>query len=860
MDTRRFSAGVRRVWNRSGDVLLAVALFAASIYLYLQTLAPSVVTLFDDSLEFPLVAHRLAIAHPTGYPFYTLLARLLALGPGRNVAWSVNLLSAIAGALTVALVYGLTRQLTKRRLPALLGAAALAVSPVFWSQAVIAEVYTLAGAFVAGVLLVALRWARQPLLPVEPFSLILAPPTKAGSRFLAGEGAWARVPEGVRRAGARLQALYRRFLPAVPPSRRLRLHPRIYALAAMFGLSLTHHRLMLVLAPTLLVYILLVERRVLSRAGLLGPEYPDKPRWRQVVGRPAVLLLLCLAGPLVLYLYLPWRGSTGSLDGTYTNTLVGFVRWVMASSYTSFLSDNPLARDLGAGFYGGLFWQQFGPAGLALALVGLIGLVRRPKELVLTGLAFVSYVLFAVVYRVPDIEVFAIPAFLVAAVWVGAGLDYAADLLRMRGASLTVRRLLAVALVLIFVAAVIQPGVIATRNFPDLDLSRQWTARDFGFYVLQQPLPDRATVVGVLGEMTLLRYMQETVGLRPDIETVAADDEQVRLNAVKVALADGGAVFITRPLPGLTKDYALGAVTGMIDVAGELETLLRVAAPEYDLTDPPRAIDVTPVPGLELLGYGLRQHDGHWQAWERLKLWWRAPQGLVEPLKISARLLDASGMTVAAADAEPVSGSYPTTLWRAGEVVADAYEIPLPPGLPPGQYTPVVVIYEPDTGEERGRVELEPVRLEGNPARPPRRALEDSVDQAVYARFADVELLGYSAPDATVAIGSGNALQLTLLWQAREEPSGDWRATFWLEGDAEYSLGTVPLGGRFPASEWAPGQLVRQWPNLQVPAHAPPGPYQLVMRVTRDGQPVPWGRWWFPMGSDLDLGTVRVER
>ena len=46
--------------------------------------------------------------------------------------------------------------------------------------------------------------------------------------------------------------------------------------------------------------------------------------------------------------------------------------------------------------------------------------VKLPKELVLTGLAFVSSVLFAVVYRVPDIEVFAIPAFLIAAVWIDA--------------------------------------------------------------------------------------------------------------------------------------------------------------------------------------------------------------------------------------------------------------------------------------------------------------------------------------------------------------------------------------------------------------------------------------------------------
>ena len=150
----RLIAAARRAWHRTGDGLVAAGLFAASLAVYIHTLAPSVAALFDDSLEFPLVVHRLAIAHPTGYPLYTLLGRLAveALGAQQNPAWAVNLVSAAAAALTVALVYLATRELARRRLPPLLGAAVLACSPIFWSQAVIAEVYTLNTAFVAGLL------------------------------------------------------------------------------------------------------------------------------------------------------------------------------------------------------------------------------------------------------------------------------------------------------------------------------------------------------------------------------------------------------------------------------------------------------------------------------------------------------------------------------------------------------------------------------------------------------------------------------------------------------------------------------------------------------------------------------------
>jgi hypothetical protein len=857
--TEPVTATARKVWDRAGDGLLTAGLFVTSLILYVLTLAPSVAALFDDSLEFPLVAHELAIAHQTGYPLYTLLGRLFTLAPWRDVAWRVNLPSAIAGGLTVALVYLVTRQLTRRRLPALLGAVALAASPVFWSQSVIAEVYTLNAAFVAAILLLALYWARRPLLPVRPFSLLQVPPKERASRFLSNAGTWARVPLALRRVAYRAYALYRRVFPTVPPKRRLRLHPLIFALASLYALSLTHHRLMLLLVPALLVFLLLVERRVLSRAALLGPEHPNWPGWLQLAGRPVVLLILCLVLPLLLYLYLPLRGHVGSLDGAYANTWSGFWRWVMASNYGAFLGENPLARDLDAAFYAGLFWRQFGPVGLALAVVGLIGLVRQPKALALTGLAFLTYVLFAVAYRVPDVEVFFIPAILLVAIWIGVGLDYDADLVRIRGRSLAVRRLLAVCGVLLFLAAIAQPLLVAGRNYPDLDLSRRWIVHDYGRYLLAQEFPlDSSTVVGLGGEVTLLRYFQETAGLRPDIDTIRADDEATRREAVDTALAQGRTVHITRPLPGLADDYALGSITGVIDVAGDMETLIHVGDPSYQAPALPRRVGEEVIPGLELLGYGLRPHGGHWQAWGRLRLWWQAPEGLEEPFKVSARLMDAQGQIVAATDAEPVAGAYPAPAWRPGEIVADAYEIPLPAGLPPGEYRPLVVVYEPATGIEMGRIELSPVHLAGNPERPPRRALEASVSEPAYARFGEVELLGFTPPGPEMAYLPGDVLPLLLLWQASDQPRGGLWAEFWLEGADTAPLGEEPVGGSFPVSEWSAGQVVRQRPDLRVASGVPPGVYRLIMRVSRDGQPVPWGRGLVPMGSDLLLGPVHV--
>jgi hypothetical protein len=73
---------------------------------------PSIVELFDDSLEFQLVGPTFGIAHPTGYPLYVIVAdsgvACFAIG---NWAWRMNILSALFGAIAVGLLFALTRRM-----------------------------------------------------------------------------------------------------------------------------------------------------------------------------------------------------------------------------------------------------------------------------------------------------------------------------------------------------------------------------------------------------------------------------------------------------------------------------------------------------------------------------------------------------------------------------------------------------------------------------------------------------------------------------------------------------------------------------------------------------------------------------
>jgi len=147
----------RRTIASEIDAALAVAVAGVSLALYARTLAPDV--LGGDAGELQFVPWILSLAHPTGYPLQTLLGHLWArLLPWGTVAWRANLLSAAAGSAGVVLLYGAARGYGATRGAALLAALALALSDVYWGQAIVADKYALTAALLAALLWATARW------------------------------------------------------------------------------------------------------------------------------------------------------------------------------------------------------------------------------------------------------------------------------------------------------------------------------------------------------------------------------------------------------------------------------------------------------------------------------------------------------------------------------------------------------------------------------------------------------------------------------------------------------------------------------------------------------------------------------
>lgn len=142
------------------DVLIAVIIGVVALGVYVRTLAPDI--LYSDSAEFQTLAYTLGVAHPTGYSVYMFIGRLFGYLPIGTLAWRINLLSAVAAAGTVAGVFLLGCYVTKRRIAAVFGSFALLISYTFWSQAVLAEVYTVGTLWWVLVMLALWHWGQRP--------------------------------------------------------------------------------------------------------------------------------------------------------------------------------------------------------------------------------------------------------------------------------------------------------------------------------------------------------------------------------------------------------------------------------------------------------------------------------------------------------------------------------------------------------------------------------------------------------------------------------------------------------------------------------------------------------------------------
>lgn len=576
-------------------------LFLALGVLYGLTAAPSIVALFDDTLEFQLVLPTFGIAHPTGYPLYTLFGGLWVHSiPVGNWAWRTNLLSAVLAAATVAMLFVCARSVTSRGRDGrgdgwagLAAALAFGLGPTWWEQATVAEVYALHNLFLVAILVFALR-----PLPPEP---------KAVNR-------------------------------------------RMTMLAALVGLGLAHHRTIVLVLPGLLVYFLW------TRPELLRPQ------------RAWFAWVAALLAPLLLYLYIPLRAAQGvsDLNGSYVNTWAGFWDHVLAQRYTSFFEMNELSRVYDALGWLMLWVRQTGWIGVLLSLLGVMAL-RNPQERpawVLILSVLVVNLVFAVNYRVGDPEVFGLPVFICAALFAGGGLAWMRRSLPAQWRSWV--------LFGVVVLLLLGPG----RGAP-VNRSQDWAVHDYAVDMAKVAFPPGSRVIGLEGEMTALRYMQEAERLGLAATPIVANPPVERRQVLEREMANGAAVYLTSELEGIAEQYSFTGEGPLVRVwpRGQVEERSPATSTSLSLLDGRLLIEGYDVQRLEWAGGPVL----------RVVLYWRPLAPVERDLKVSLRIVDAAGQPLSGRDGSPaVVDAYPlrqvagTRTWLPTVQVRDVHEVPLP--------------------------------------------------------------------------------------------------------------------------------------------------------------------------------------
>ncbi|MBI1849822.1 MAG: DUF2723 domain-containing protein [Planctomycetes bacterium] len=449
------------------DVLSAVAVSAALFALYSSTLCRTVPS--GDSGELIAAAATLGIAHPPGYPLFTLLGKVATMIPIGTVAARVNALSALCQALAAGFVLITVRVLTGRLLAAVAAALAFGVASRVWQYATVAEVFALNDLFAAVLL-----------------AIVAA--------------IWTRTEDAIRDQAPQ----------------RLRDGKLLASLALVFGVALTNqHTIGVVLGPGILAFLVLREMRI--RASLAT---------KSLTGSRIAAGIGLFALGLLPYAYLPIAASAQpALDWDHPTAFSRFLTLILRRDYGTL----GLGLDAaGASTIGGI--EHLGRAllaiggdlafvDLAVAVGGLLSLRRRHDGFVLFGSFLASLagvVAFFLLVRTPAepalflgiVERFYLLPTVIVAVLAGVGLGAAVNRLPVMAG-----RVLAGVLAACTIA-------VAVNRFHGLDESQNRFTRVYASNLLASLEPRALLLSGGDLPYNALTYATLVEGERPDVRVI----------------------------------------------------------------------------------------------------------------------------------------------------------------------------------------------------------------------------------------------------------------------------------------------------------------------------------------------------
>ena len=279
---------------------------------------------------------------------------------------------------------------------------------------------------------------------------------------------------------------------------------------------------------------------------------------------------------------------------------------------------------------------------------------------------------------------------------------------------------------------------------------------------------------------------------------------------VGVTLYDAETLQVV-PIAGGGQSYELGMMNIVRPlVAAEVQPQTAIEEDKGELA-----------PGIRLLGYDFPRRDANPGEELSVALYWQALEDLNRDYLIAIQLTDDHGDVWAESFGAPVYGTYPTTQWAEREVLKDWHDVSLPRDIPQGDYQVLLRIL----GEEQllGQAALGPFQVHGRA----RVFSIPDIQHPVEATLGEaVRFLGYDL--GSTEVKPGDALQLTLYWQALEEMEASYTVfTHLLDADNQIwgQRDSVPCRGEAPTTSWVKGEIITDEYDIVVDPEAPAGEY-----------------------------------
>jgi hypothetical protein len=446
-------------------VFACALLLLFDFIVYFHTQAPTVQ--FIDSGELAVVCKTLGIAHPTGYPLYTLLGRLFCLLPFADTIFRVSFMSLLftcfANIILFFMLLAIGHNFSKRKegsyniaiWSAFVATLIFSFTPTLWSQTSSNEVYSLNVLFYSLIILLILIWRNSWKKPV-------------GERIL-------------------------------------------YLIAFVYGLSFGNHMSTILLLPAIFFILITTYGKALFK-----------------LKRIVLILSLFLLG-LSIYLFLPIRSWQDPLmDWGNPESWSTFKRHVTGWQYQVWMFAQS-AQELGRNFQNflKLFFHQFPLYLLPLSFLGIFWFfVHDRKILAFFLILFFANILYGINYGIPDIAPYFLGSFLVNAIFIGVGLHFVFQIVfasrwcsSPTGKKNTrlkqgIKKGFSHVIIMLFI---LFPLILLKENYFQADRSKNHFAFDFASNLMRSVKKDAIILTNVWDHYSPWLYLRVIELKRPDV-------------------------------------------------------------------------------------------------------------------------------------------------------------------------------------------------------------------------------------------------------------------------------------------------------------------------------------------------------